>query len=213
MTVSHQSEAKDSATVANPLGELLRLQDKDFISCAYQTLLGRAPDHEGLTYYLGRIRSGISKISILGQLRLSNEGKRCAVSLSGLDDAIRRNRWIQNPFLGWLVRFFTGDEGNTTIERKLRGIENSLFLLGEESKQRFNGLEASLAGVHLLLVNQPLTPAMTLNNSDNDNPPSNDLPLPIQPPESEESKQLSAHARDIYKLLKTSDTIKGGGSV
>lgn len=213
MTVSHQSETKDSATVANTLGELLQLQDRDFISCAYQTLLGRAPDHEGLTYYLGRIRSGISKISILGQLRLSNEGKRCAVNLPGLDDAIRRNRWIQNPFWGWIFKLFTDFEGNSAIERKLRGIENSIFLLGEENKHRFNELEASLAGVHHLLVNQPLTAAMATNGSDNDNPPSNDLPLPIQPPDLEDPKQLSAHARDIYKLLKTPDTIKGGGSV
>lgn len=151
MTVSDQSEAQIRATAASTLNELLALQDRSFISCAYQTLLGRAPDHEGLTYYLGRIRSGISKISILGQLRLSNEGKRSAVNLPGLDDTIRRNRWIQNPFLGWIVRLFTGCEGNTAIERKLRGIENQIFLLREENSCNSTQIASELHELQRLL--------------------------------------------------------------
>jgi hypothetical protein len=66
-----------SSHVAVTLDELLQYHDKQFISCAYQTLLGRTPDPEGLQYYLDRLRSGISKYEILAQLRFSKEGKTC----------------------------------------------------------------------------------------------------------------------------------------
>lgn len=72
----HLSEGP-SAHVADTLNELLQYHDKQFISCAYQTLLGRMPDPEGFQYYLGRLRSGISKYEILAQMRFSKEGKTC----------------------------------------------------------------------------------------------------------------------------------------
>ncbi|WP_080401692.1 DUF4214 domain-containing protein [Burkholderia cenocepacia] len=71
------------------LDELLGLDDEAFILAAYRTVLGREADQEGHEYYLRRIRNGIGKLHILGQLRNSKEARARSIDLSGLDRAIR----------------------------------------------------------------------------------------------------------------------------
>ena len=66
------NESKFSATT---LDEILSLEDQDFISSAYVNLLGREPDEDGLTNYLGLWRSGFSKTHILSALYSSAEGR------------------------------------------------------------------------------------------------------------------------------------------
>lgn len=75
-TAEHLSEGVSTHATTN-LTELLLLHDKQFVTSAYQSLLGRLPDPEGFQYYLGRLRSGISKYEILAQMRFSKEGKAC----------------------------------------------------------------------------------------------------------------------------------------
>lgn len=63
----------ETADAAHTLDELLSCHDRRFVLCAFRTLLDRTPDPEGLNYYLGRLRTGFSKILILKQLRDSEE--------------------------------------------------------------------------------------------------------------------------------------------
>ena len=140
--------------VATTLDELLACHDQHFVRSAYQTLLGREPDPEGLAYYLGRLRAGYSKMRILAQLRLSDEGKTRKTHLPGLDAALQRYRRGQYPLLGGLFRWLEGTEGNHPTERKLRGIENQILILVGESNQRFDQLDHSLAGMRSLVVQQ-----------------------------------------------------------
>lgn len=194
---------------ASKLDELLAQHDQYFIECAYQTLLGRAPDPEGLGYYLGRLRTGFSKIRILKQLRVSSEGKAHAAKLLGLDVAIQRHQREHYPLIGWLFRLINGGEGNHPIERKLRGIENQIFVLGDESKRRFNHLETALAGLHHLVVQQTQSVAVDLDGKPKDTFSSGFINS-IHPKELEGIKQLSPRARDIYFQLKTAATIYSG---
>lgn len=85
-------------TKAATLEELLSYHDEPFIHCAYYTLLDRAPDPEGLHYYLTRIRSGISKIEIVYQLTQSPEGKTYPITLPRLEHEIKRYRRWKAPF-------------------------------------------------------------------------------------------------------------------
>ena len=189
-------------SVVSTLDELLACHDQQFVRCAFQTLLGRDPDPEGLGYYLGRLRTGYSKMRILAQLRLSKEGKAHAAKLPGLDSAMQRHQKGQYPLIGWLFRLRDGTEGNHPTERKLRGIENQLFLLSDESNRRFNQLETALAGLHHLVVQQTQSVVVDLGGI-----PKNSLNLAtsnsLQPPAPEGLKQLSPRARDIYFQLKT----------
>ena len=77
---------------ANSLDELLAWNDLDFIRCAYVTLLGRQPDHQGESYYAERLRRGHSKMDVLWQLRQSTEARSHDPGIAGLDRALRRSR-------------------------------------------------------------------------------------------------------------------------
>ena len=151
-----------ATAAASTLNELLYLHDQAFIQCAYLTLLGRAADPEGFQCYLGQLRQGTSKIQILGQLRCSAEGEARECNLPGLDAAIRRYQWAQNPLMGWLVKLFYVVDRDSESLRKLRRIENQLLLLSDESNRRFNQMETALAGLHHLVVQQtqPIVAAM-----------------------------------------------------
>ncbi|MDD4913596.1 MAG: glycoside hydrolase family 99-like domain-containing protein [Methylococcales bacterium] len=85
----------------NSLNDLLGLDDQVFIREAYHALLGRAPDIEGMGYYLDLLRKGDCKLEILNQLHHSPEGRMYTVELPGLSKAIRQYRWKKNiPLVG-----------------------------------------------------------------------------------------------------------------
>jgi len=133
---------------ATTLNELLAYHDQQFILCTYQTLLGRDPDPEGFSYYLGRLRMGYSKIQILMQLRLSDEGKAYACQLPDLDITIDRYRKSRYPLIGRFLASHHLVEGNSAIERKLRAIENQVYRLSFESNQRLERIDANLANLY-----------------------------------------------------------------
>ena len=117
-------------TASNPraetLAELLSYWDQEFISRAYWTLLNRAPDDDGGEHYLRQLRNGISKLTILGHLRNSKEGRERDVTLPGLDQALRKHRIAAHAWAGPFVRSFTQLEGNSRRERAHRALLNQL---------------------------------------------------------------------------------------
>ncbi|QTX22072.1 FkbM family methyltransferase [Comamonas aquatica] len=194
---------------AATLDELLAQHDQSFIQCAYLTLLGREPDPEGLNYYLSRLRTGYSKIQILAQLSLSNEGKAYAPKFSGLDVAIARYQKSKSPLLGWLYRWINGLEGNHPNERKLRSIENQLFAFSHESKCRFNQLETAIASLHHLVAQEAQVITAEVTGEDLI-ASGKSKTISVQPPEPEGLKQLSSRAKDIYFQLKKAAAMHAG---
>lgn len=198
-------------TTASTLPELLACNDKNFVECAYQALLGREPDPEGLIYYLERLRRGYSKMQIVAQLRLSNEGQAKNSQLIGLDTAIKRYQKEQLPLIGWILRLFSDKEGNRPIERKFRSIENQIFLFSDESSRRFNQLEMTLAGLQHFIIQGKQSIVVDLGGEQKDslNPK---LINPILTKEPDELKKLTPHAKNIYFQLKTAAIIYAGRS-
>ncbi|MFM0408771.1 FkbM family methyltransferase [Paraburkholderia dipogonis] len=192
------TQAIDTAipAAASTLAELLAHHDQPFVLCAYQTLLGRAPDPEGLGYYLGRLRAGFSKIGLLKQLRLSLEGKAHATNLPGLDAAIQRHQTGQLPLIGWVFGLFNGAESNNPTQRKLRVIENQLFALSGDSNRRFNQMEAALNGLRHLVAQQKQAEDRSPSVA------SETMEVSAPAPEPEDIEQLSPRARTIYFQLK-----------
>jgi hypothetical protein len=64
-----------SQTPANRLKDVLALDGPEFLGQAYLLMLGRPIDPEGFRNYDARLRSGASKLSILAELRASQEGR------------------------------------------------------------------------------------------------------------------------------------------
>lgn len=114
------------------LQELLSLDDVPFVQAAYQTLLGRDADFGGRDFYVRRLREGVSKIIILGQLRASEEGRVARAEVSGLDEAIRRAKLARKPVIGFFMRLIRKVEGDSPIERRGRTLANEVALLRSE---------------------------------------------------------------------------------
>ncbi|RAQ03259.1 hypothetical protein DPR02_29750 [Burkholderia cepacia] len=115
---------------AASLSELFGYHDERFVTVAYQTLLRRAPDAEGMRYYLNRVRTGVSKTEVIAQLCLSAEGKAARVALPGLDELLqahkRRKLWSPRS---WFQRSSTPSA--LTQEHTVRAIENKLNAFSE----------------------------------------------------------------------------------
>lgn len=124
-------DRRDPYHRVDSLEELCRFADCDFVRCAFVTILGRQPDPDGEEYYLKRVRAGDSMLSIIWALRNSDEGQRHDPGIAGLDRELRKHRNANRPLVGWLVRLFTGREGNSPAERRLRIVSN---MLGVEHK-------------------------------------------------------------------------------
>jgi hypothetical protein len=141
------TNSMDEMLSITTLDELLACNGQKFVRSAFQTILGREPDPEGLAYYIARLRAGYSKMRTVQQLRLSKEGFANEVRLPGLDAAISRYKRGQYIAVGWLFRLFDGTESNHPTQRKLRGMENQLWLLSHATAQGFHQIENTLANL------------------------------------------------------------------
>lgn len=142
---------------------LLAPHDREFIHTAYVALLGRAPDREGERYYLGLLRSGSHKLSILRQLRLSPEGRTFIPGVAGLDRAIKRHRLATRPVLGPIVRLLTGADGDGPTHRQIRILANDLGRMASDQAILMRGMKELLARpatVVQVAPNAPTAPAI-----------------------------------------------------
>ena len=152
---------------------LLAPHDAEFIRVAYQAILGRAPDPEGGTYYLGRLRAGTHKLEILKQLRRSPEGRNFIPGVAGLDRAIRRHRIANLPLVGPIIRTFNRSDGNSAVERQLRVILNEVGRLHADQTSLFRAVSA--------LADRPVVVACTAEPPSVNQPNGPAQDAPVQP--------------------------------
>jgi hypothetical protein len=110
------------------LNALLGMNGDQFLIGAYGRLLRRLPDQNGMSFYLARLLRGVPKIEILAEIAASEEAHGSAATVPGLLSAVRRYKMSRRPFLGFFVRAFFSVEGNTPAERRLRGVEQALYM-------------------------------------------------------------------------------------
>jgi glycosyltransferase involved in cell wall biosynthesis len=94
--------------------DLLAYDDEQFIRAAYLSILGRSPDADGFSHYLNRVRSGVSKMEILSQIRLSDEAQGRAIFITGLDEAVKRRQRRRFPLAGAIARWFSSNTKGTS---------------------------------------------------------------------------------------------------
>lgn len=122
----------DSQTAAViDVATLLDQGDARFVRLAYQALLGRKVDDNGLANYLAQLRSGADKAGILVEIASSLEGRRSQIQVPGLDELITASRQHKpsrlNRFLQRLAKpLHTPTE---SLERGWRIVDNHLHRL------------------------------------------------------------------------------------
>jgi len=111
------------------LRTLLQYQDGQFIECAYLTLLKRAPDSIGFNYYLDRLRNGVTKLHILGQLVASPEARKGGGKPSGLQIAVWLNKYAMFP--QFLISMIFNSADMSVRARNIKNINSSIIHLSE----------------------------------------------------------------------------------
>jgi FkbM family methyltransferase len=134
-------------STAATLGTLLQYHDRQFVQCAYQSLLRREPDADGLNYYVHRLRAGAPKIQILGEIYASDEAKSVSVDLPGLRRAIRREERLRWPLIGFIFKSVSDVEGNSAVETRLRIIEQQVFVLAQHFESHSAQIGQMIASV------------------------------------------------------------------
>jgi Domain of unknown function (DUF4214) len=137
--------------VAIDIKELLALDDLAFIDCAYKSLLKRAPDAVGMSYYLKLIRSGAAKMRVVSKLFFSAEGRKAASSLRGLRLTILQYWLASSRLTGWWYRPIAQVEGDTPLECRLRAVENALMRMSQDHDRESNELDTAVDDVARLL--------------------------------------------------------------
>jgi hypothetical protein len=108
---------------AKSIKELLSYSNREFISCAFLSLLGRKVDEQGEKYYMDRLLMGYSKMSVVKQLASSKEAKLFNPELNGLKRALFNERLLGlSPFKIW-----TRKNNQMAILAHLSQIENYLL--------------------------------------------------------------------------------------
>ncbi len=103
---------QDAPLKARPIRsrDLLRFEDEAFLKQAYQSLLHRMPEPEGLEFWLYKLRRlGWSKVDILWNIRCSREGQVHSIPIRGLKlhhvlYGIRKAA-LKIPVFGWILRW------------------------------------------------------------------------------------------------------------
>jgi hypothetical protein len=129
------------------LDELLAHQDRAFVYCVYQTLLGREPDENGLRFYSSRLRSGLPKIQVIAEIWRSDEAKEKNMGCAGVEEGVRNFEAGAKPLAKWVTKNLMSEEGDGIEQRRLRGIESQIAWLHE--RHTLNAARADSANIAL----------------------------------------------------------------
>jgi hypothetical protein len=123
------TEQKDASTPSRPGAarehgihwhEIAAYDGVAFIEAAYQAILGREADHDGLTCYGSMLRAGAPKVEILGRISDSEEARLRNSSLAGLTVSYSLDKARRWPMLGRLVSVVSALWNLPETEREYR---------------------------------------------------------------------------------------------
>lgn len=134
--------ARQSLPLEMDADQLLALHDEAFVVAAYRSVLKRAPDPEGLEYYLAQVRDGTSRRDILARLRTSPEGRSVRAVVPKLTGIVRSYRWQAVPCLGKLLPRLGIGEPRSEYWRRIRAVENLMYRVESQSETRRHDVES-----------------------------------------------------------------------
>jgi SAM-dependent methyltransferase len=98
----------------------------EFVSNAYQALLRREVDNDGLSCYLTMLRDGASKVEILGRIAGSSEAKQHSGRVRGLTIAYFLDTASRWPLIGRVVGIAVAIWNLPAMERRARRLSSEL---------------------------------------------------------------------------------------
>lgn len=128
--------------VIRHVNQLIALNDVALVDCLYRTLLKRKPDPDGMEFYLGQLRAGYGKGSMIVDIAASPEAKATGLALPGLRKFIAAQKWRDRS----LWRLITRNRARqmNRVENNLGRILTAVDVLEQEMHQRLGPIEDKL---------------------------------------------------------------------
>ncbi|MDP2269819.1 MAG: FkbM family methyltransferase [Archangium sp.] len=131
---------------------LLTLFDVAFVRAAYEVLLGREADPSGLETYLGSLRGGVTRESIIVEIALSEEAKGLGRVVAGLPELLEEAEANRPNLARRLQQRLGGPDSLESIARMLRAQENRNAAFSTDLDQRLSRLESSVEHVQSIFA-------------------------------------------------------------
>jgi SAM-dependent methyltransferase len=123
------------------VNDLLKFHDHVFVWNAYKIILKREPDEQGLSEYLGNLRSGrFNKIDVLASLRFSPEGKGKGVRIDGLSRPALLRKFYRVPVLGYALELMVAIIRLPELLRNQRKFEGHVAAQQDRLAEHINEL-------------------------------------------------------------------------
>lgn len=134
------------------IDDFTRYHHTHLVRAVYRGVLCREPDSEGWQHFLQRLEKGESKISILGRIRYSAEGRKRGVLIRGLAMRFAAERACQIPIIGYLLQLAVVLARLPRIVQHGRRSENytaaRLVELVDHVEELYGNLQNGLNGNH-----------------------------------------------------------------
>jgi FkbM family methyltransferase len=109
------------------VSKFMAYHDEDFVRILFSYFLGRKPDPSGCEFYLGRIRSGVSRQTILLEVARSAEAKTNTRVLRGEKRLAVSLLLYRTPILGTLIAAVRFGVGIKNYLANMRALQNQLY--------------------------------------------------------------------------------------
>jgi SAM-dependent methyltransferase len=117
--------------------DFLAYDDVDFVRAAYQAILKREADEEGLRCYLAMLQDGASKAEILHRICHSPEGRQRDVRIGGLRLPYALDSISRLPFIGRVIAIAVAIWNLPGSERSHRRVSRELARRLRQNEQHF----------------------------------------------------------------------------
>lgn len=131
------------------LASLLASRGDAFVDNAYLAILLRLPDVQGRSHYLSSLASGrLTRISFLGALRYSTEGRKAGANVPGLAFRFALDQACQLPLLGWVFRSLQSLAGLPALARSVETLADDQTRIQVAEAAAMQGIQAAVARQH-----------------------------------------------------------------
>lgn len=143
---SYENRLDQTPEVGHPMktikhiDQLLELDGTEFVKATYRTLLNRPVDATGMAYYLGRLRAGHGKLTVVFQVAQSKEARIIRANVAGLDGVLASQKKANH----WLTRWFSQF---SSIAMQTNRLEYLLGELESRTNARLTSIEHSVEAV------------------------------------------------------------------
>jgi hypothetical protein len=135
---------QNTLNVIRHVSQLIALNDNALVDALYRTLLKRAPDPDGMEFYVSQLRSGLSKGIVIADFAASPEASAAGLELPGLQKFIAAQKWRARSPLRMIGYGREREMQMHRLENGLGRLLSDVNDLKRQTQRRFEAIEYRL---------------------------------------------------------------------